>query len=122
MANTHLIRYVQRLLAANLSRAPLGPPILDIDALIAVTTNQVQEIEDELWLLQTEPSFFLDQATLVEKHWYDTRPGMQGFDDATKYSNIALSVSYQRFAKTRSWRWLLEELHNVKKSARQLQH
>ena len=114
MANTHLRQYVQRLIAANLPRAPPRPPILDIDALIAITTNLVQEVEDELWLLQTEPSFFLDQATLVEKNWYDTRPGMQGFDEDTKYGNIALSVSYQRFAKTRVWRWLLEELDNVK--------
>ena len=114
MANTQLRQHVQRLIAANLPRAPPKPPILDIDALIAIVTNQVQEVEDELWLLQTEPSFFLDQATLVEKNWYDTRPGMRGFDEATKYSNIALSVSYQRFAKTRVWRWLLEELHYVK--------
>ena len=114
MANTHLIQYIQRLIAANLPRAPPRPPILDIDALIAIATNQVQEIEDELWLLQTEPSLFLAQATLVEKHWYDTRPGMRGFDEATKYCNIALSVSYQRFSKARDWRWLLEELHNVK--------
>ena len=113
MANPRVLQYVRRLLS---SPQPIPrPPPLDIDALIAVTTNQVQEIEDELWLLQTEPSFFLDQATLVEKNWYDTRPGMQGFDDDTKYCNIALSVSYQRFSKIRSWRWLLEELHNVKK-------
>ena len=91
------------------------PPILDIDALIAVTNNQVQEIEDELWLLQAEPSFFLDQATLVEKNWYESRPGMQGFDEPTKYRNVALSVSYQRFSKTRSWRWLLDGLHNIMK-------
>ena len=114
MANAQLKQYVQRLIAANLPRAPSRLPNLDIDALIVIATNQVQEVEDELWLLQTEPSFFLDQATLVEKNWYDTRPGMQGFDEATKYGNIALSVSYQRFAKTRVWRWLLEELHNVK--------
>ena len=101
MAHTHLtMQCIRKLLVANSQRTP-KPPILDIDALIAVTTNQVQEIEDELWLLQTEPSFFLDQATLVEKNWYDTRPGMQGFDEPTKYCNIALSVSYQRFSETR---------------------
>ena len=114
MANAHLIQHVQRLIAASLSQGPPRPPILNIDKLIAIASDQVQEVEDELWLLQTEPSFFLDQATLVEKNWYDTRPGMQGFDEDTKYSNITLSVSYQRFVKTRAWRWLLEELHNVK--------
>ena len=40
---------------------------------------------------------------------------MQGFVEPTKYCNIALSVSYQRFSKRRSWRWLLDDLHNVKK-------
>ena len=114
MANAQLKQYVRRLIAANVQRVPPRPPILDIDALIGSATNLVQEVEDEVWLLQTEPSFFLDQATVVEKNWYDTRPGMQGFDEATKYGNIALSVSYQRFAKARVWRWLLEELHNVK--------
>ena len=77
MANTHLIQHVQRLIAANLPGAPPRPPILDIDALTAIATNQVQEVKDELWLLQTESSFSLDQATLVEKNWYSTRPGMQ---------------------------------------------
>ena len=114
MANAQLKQYVRRLIAANVQRVPPRPPLLDIDALIGSATNLVQEVEDEVWLLQTEPSFFLDQATVVEKNWYDTRPGMQGFDEATKYGNIALSVSYQRFAKARVWRWLLEELHNVK--------
>ena len=119
MANRNLIRQnlihqVQTLIAINQARAPARLPVLDIDTLIASATNQVQEVEDELWLLQTEPSFFLDQVTLVEKNWYDTRPGMRGFDEATKYSNIALSVSYQRFAKTRVWQWLLEELRNLK--------
>ncbi|CAD6583966.1 MAG: hypothetical protein ASARMPRED_001565 [Alectoria sarmentosa] len=119
MANIRLLQSFQKLLdqpgIAQSLRPPSRPPPLDVDALIAAATSQLQEIEDELWLLQTEPSFFLDQATLVEKNWYDTRPGFQGFDDSTKYCNIALNVSYQRFSKTRSWRWLLEELHNVKK-------
>lgn len=119
MANIRLLQSFQRPLdqpgIAQSLRPPSRPPPLDIDALIAAATSQLQEIEDELWLLQTEPSFFLDQATLVEKNWYDTRPGFQGFDDSTKYCNIALNVSYQRFSKTRSWRWLPEELHNVKK-------
>lgn len=113
MANYRLIHSVQKLPnksgIANSLQTPSRPPPLDIDALIAVATDQVQEIEDELWLLQTEPSFFLDQATLVENNWYDTRPGIQGFDESTKYCNIALNVSYQRFSKARSWRWLLDE-------------
>lgn len=92
MANARLKQYVQRVIAANLPRGPL-----DTDSLIAMARDQVQEVEDELWHLQTEPSFSLDQAMLVEKDWYDTRPGMQGFDKDTKYSNIALSVSYQGF-------------------------
>lgn len=69
MANPRLLRNIHNLIVANARRAPPKPRALDIDALISITTNQVQEIEDELWLLQTEPSFFLDQARLVEKNW-----------------------------------------------------
>lgn len=90
------------------------PPAFDIDTIIAIARSQVDETQDQLWLLQTEPTTFLEQALLLEKIWLYNLPGVDGWSNSRKYQEIARILIYQQYANAREWKWVLEECENVK--------
>ncbi|KAK3170667.1 hypothetical protein OEA41_002749 [Lepraria neglecta] len=53
------------------------PPMFDVDAMVAVASNQVEALQDELWLLQTDPPYLHDQAKVLRDTWIDNLPGVK---------------------------------------------
>ena len=90
------------------------PRQFDIDAIVAIATNQAEAAQDELWLLQTEPAYFLEKALFFEKNWIDTIPGAEDWSRKTKFSDMAMHLTYYHFHNAREWQWLLEECQNAK--------
>ena len=92
------------------------PPAFDIDGIIAIARGQVDETQDQLWLSQTEPTVFFEQAVLLEKIWLHTLLGVENWSDKRKYQEIARALIYQQHANAREWewKWTLEEYENVK--------
>lgn len=97
---------------------PFGaPPVFDIDSVIEIAENQTLEIEDELWLLQTEPQYFHDRTEYHESRWMDRVGGltrMRRIGAIEKQNNIAYFMTIGVLERTRDWQWLLEECRAVK--------
>ena len=71
--------------------------MFDVDAMVAVASNQVEAVQDELWLLQTDPSYLNDQAKLLRDTWIDNLPSVKKWSDEDKYCRITEALIYRRF-------------------------
>ncbi|MCJ1400721.1 hypothetical protein MMC11_003929 [Xylographa trunciseda] len=85
-----------------------APPVFDIEDLLSTAETRLQAAQDNVWLLQTEPSYLryfiksFRQATLLEN-----------VNRTFVYDNIAVELMHQTWNVSR-WKWVLVECQNIK--------
>ncbi|KAG7004398.1 hypothetical protein G7Y79_00025g056840 [Physcia stellaris] len=104
-------------LGARLNSPFTNPSKFDMDIIIEIAESQTSEIQDDLWLLQTEPDFFHDRAKYHEASWSDKEIGhtrLRSISTTEIHNNIAYFLTIGVLEKARDWQWLLEECRAVK--------
>lgn len=93
--------------ARTLSNQPYSaPPMCDIDAPIEIVESQVAEVQEELWLLQTEPNYFHEKAKRYKEQWLGTNPGTRGLlptDPMDMLDNPGFGLTIKPLMLTRDW-------------------
>ena len=92
------------------------PPRFDIDSIIEIAENQTQEMQDELWLLQTEPNYFYERVKCLNEWWYDRVEGLDKIErvKAIKHDTIAYFLTIGAYQRARDWQWILQQCRIVK--------
>ena len=92
------------------------PPRFNIDSIIEIAENQTLEMQDELWLLQTEPNYFYERVKCLNEWWYDKVEGLDKIEGlkAIKHNNIAYFLTIGAYQRARDWQWILQQCRIVK--------
>lgn len=99
-----------------IDRAFQPPPVFDIHELLKIAKARSASAQDQLWLLQTEPSYVHREYRLLQDSEYFTTmvPKLSGNADVEKYSLIGSILSVESTRRFSEWSCVVEECKHVK--------
>ena len=92
----------------------LGPQDFAIDQIISIVRDRVAEIQDDLWLIQTDPNKFMRRLRDLDKYSVHNIQGVSGSADLQKWTLIVLIGLLRPLRFYADWRALLSELEHLR--------
>ncbi|ERF76260.1 hypothetical protein EPUS_04337 [Endocarpon pusillum Z07020] len=99
-----------------IDRAFQRPPVFDIDELLKIAEARTANAQDQLWLLQTEPSHVHREYRLLQDSEYFSVvvPQLSGTVDVEKYNLIGNILSVESTGRFSEWNCVVEECKHVR--------
>lgn len=94
-----------------------APTCFDIDEMIEIAGVKAMEAADELWLHQTDLTYFHDLMKRHEREWLDSVPSIEELKNSSskdKMDNIGYIMTVKVVIQARDWQWLLGQCQAVK--------
>ncbi|KAI4177545.1 MAG: hypothetical protein LQ346_007672 [Caloplaca aetnensis] len=96
------------------SSEPFGPPPeFDVDMMMEIAENQMSEAQDELWLMQTDCSYFHERARYHEAQFKEDFTKIRRLSQREKYGHISYLSTVGVLIRARDWQWLKEECRHM---------
>ena len=99
-----------------IDRAFQRPPVFDIDELLKIAKARTANAQDQLWLLQTEPSYVHREYRLLQDSEYFSVvvPKLSGNVTVEKYNLIGNILSVESTRRFSEWNCVVEECKHVR--------
>ncbi|KAF7504542.1 hypothetical protein GJ744_002098 [Endocarpon pusillum] len=99
-----------------IDRAFQRPPVFDIDELLKIAETRTANAQDQLWLLQTEPSYVHREYRLLQDSEYFSVvvPQLSDTVDVEKYELIGNILSVESTRRFSEWNCVVEECKHVR--------